>query len=144
MEGFCGLKGEDSYAEESDTKKDTSEESFSSTPDSCCKSPEELLEKKQGRSSAGNRSRVNSGHSVEHLRELGLPVDDMRWQELLSNPRCVLCSKVFDCGEDIAHSNNPKCSHEYHIECLTKYWAKNKTDNCPVCKQKFIVEEHTA
>lgn len=118
-----------------------------------CKTPEELQKQLRGRGGGSgvvqkdsyNRNRANSGHSVEHLRELNLGDADMRWQELLSQPRCVLCSKHFAAGDDVTHSNNnPQCNHEYHIECLTSYWAKNKTENCPVCKKKYIVEEHTA
>ncbi|CAB9500207.1 expressed unknown protein [Seminavis robusta] len=59
---------------------------------------------------------------------------------LVTTPRCVLCSKSFADGEDVVHSNNPECHHEYHKTCLVKHWAKAKGGvhgKCPVCKETF-------
>ncbi|CAB9516532.1 expressed unknown protein [Seminavis robusta] len=60
-------------------------------------------------------------------------------------PRCVLCSKDYEEGENVTHSNNPNCHHEYHENCLYKHWKKVKAHDgkCPVCKtdEQYVVEK---
>lgn len=65
---------------------------------------------------------------------------NLHLQTLMSQPRCVLCSKAFEDGDQVSHSNNPSCHHEYHTKCITK-WLISKNRNCPVCKNTFMVLE---
>lgn len=59
---------------------------------------------------------------------------------MLTVPRCVLCSKQFTAGDPVTHSH--ACHHEYHEDCLLKYWKKQKGEHkCPVCKVEYVVEE---
>jgi predicted Zn-ribbon and HTH transcriptional regulator len=71
-----------------------------------------------------------------------------KWQHLLvSQPRCILCSKVFQEGDDVTHSNNPLCKgHEYHPLCLVKVWETKKCrrGNCPRCQEQYILDDDDA
>lgn len=66
---------------------------------------------------------------------------------LVAAPRCVLCSKPFETGENVTHSS--ACHHEFRESCLLNHWGKmeksKKTKHlsgkCPVCKVEYVVEE---
>lgn len=66
------------------------------------------------------------------------------FEQMASTPRCVLCSKNFTIGENVTHS--PGCHHEFHENCLMKYWTQQKkskkpSDRCPICKVTYVVAE---
>lgn len=73
----------------------------------------------------------NHNHNHNHLHNLA------------TAPRCVLCSKAYEVGENVTQSS--ACHHEYHEQCLVKHWKKqSNNDNngkCPVCKVEYVVEE---
>lgn len=72
---------------------------------------------------------------------------DSMIHSMIAAPRCVLCSKPFEMGENVTHSS--ACHHEYHEACLLKHWGKmekskktkDQSGKCPVCKVVYVVEE---
>ena len=79
---------------------------------------------------------------------------------------CVICLEPYQSGEIVVWSNNQKCVHAFHQECLIEYfqaankdnWVlrtddENNTDNttsefpdtfCPCCRQDFFPRSSTA
>ena len=61
---------------------------------------------------------------------------------------CIVCFEEFVITDVIVWSEDPKCSHVYHKECMVKYLASNAhrkinsrldvNDNpCPACRQNY-------
>jgi Ring finger domain len=57
--------------------------------------------------------------------------------EVSSVPHCSLCSKPFQMGEEVCRSNNDKCPHIHHRECMTHWLHLQNT--CPTCNELFIL-----
>lgn len=51
-------------------------------------------------------------------------------------------NECYICLENCKERSNLKilpCSHFYHTECILKWFSKNKSTTCPVCKQEVII-----
>ena len=81
-----------------------------------------------------------------HVDLVGQGVFHKTLETLKSQPRCVLCSVCYKVGDTVTVSTNPACTHNYHEECLTSHWQRQKTSKstnknrcCPVCRTEYIV-----
>ena len=50
---------------------------------------------------------------------------------------CAICLLDFKVGETIAYSQNDKCNHYYHKECIIP-WFMSGNISCPNCRRDFI------
>jgi Ring finger domain len=52
---------------------------------------------------------------------------------------CAICNKEYSEGEGIYESNNPRCGHEFHQECMNKWLAIQNA--CPICTRPFVLQQ---
>jgi len=52
---------------------------------------------------------------------------------------CSICLNPYNAHEWISTSNNIKCKHMYHKECIEEWLMKQ--DGCPVCRRPYLEEE---
>lgn len=50
---------------------------------------------------------------------------------------CKLCSESFELGQPVYESNNPQCTHLFHMACMDK-WL-NLQHTCPVCNHAYAI-----
>jgi hypothetical protein len=48
---------------------------------------------------------------------------------------CVVCLNLFQIGERVAYSPNPKCQHCFHFECIGKWMTRQ--GECPCCRREW-------
>lgn len=58
---------------------------------------------------------------------------------------CAICLEPYNSGETIVWSNNTRCSHAFHQECLLGYLLHLKNSSadeppCPCCRQIFWIK----
>ncbi|KAL7563624.1 hypothetical protein ACA910_013364 [Epithemia clementina (nom. ined.)] len=51
---------------------------------------------------------------------------------------CVICLNQYEEGEIIAWSHNKKCEHLFHHQCIMEWLLKH--DECPICRNNFMLE----
>ena len=51
---------------------------------------------------------------------------------------CPICLETFEEGQDLSRSQERKCQHTFHAECLNLWLMKH--DGCPCCRVTFIDE----
>lgn len=53
---------------------------------------------------------------------------------------CAICLEKFKVNDELAFSSNHKCSHVFHLDCITEYIGKTKGAEkpCPCCRQWFL------
>ena len=54
------------------------------------------------------------------------------------NNGCPICLDTFEEGQDLSWSQEQKCHHIFHAECLEPWLMKH--DDCPCCRVIFIDE----
>jgi hypothetical protein len=55
---------------------------------------------------------------------------------------CAICLESFAVGEIVVWSNNEKCQHSFHQDCILEYLVPlnpDKDSPCPCCRQPFCV-----
>lgn len=57
------------------------------------------------------------------------------------NGECAICLRQFRPGQLVCESCNAKCHHVYHNRCM-RHWLL-KSDVCPMCRQPYLVPDHT-
>ncbi|KAG7350510.1 ring-like zinc finger domain containing protein [Nitzschia inconspicua] len=53
---------------------------------------------------------------------------------------CRICLESFQVHDRLIWSDNPECTHAFHVTCLTEYFARlghKVTPSCPCCRQPF-------
>ena len=55
---------------------------------------------------------------------------------------CHVCLTDFKPGDVVTSSKNKKCSHMFHESCIVD-WLLGPHDNCPVCRNDFLVSHMT-
>lgn len=73
-------------------------------------------------------------------RDLGLPisnavgdVDEEEQKELI----CPICREDYKENDEICYSQNPRCAHSFHFDCI-KPWLE-KHDHCPICRSNYLL-----
>lgn len=51
---------------------------------------------------------------------------------------CYICLGPFEDTDMVAVSNNSKCTHFYHEECISNWLVKK--DGCPVCRRDYLTD----
>ena len=54
---------------------------------------------------------------------------------------CVICLTAYEEGDEIAWSQNPKCTHLFHRECIMEWLLKR--DDCPICRHNFFFDDES-
>lgn len=56
---------------------------------------------------------------------------------------CAVCLGPYEIGDDVVWSENPRCLHAFHEECVTEWLLKMQDGNpCPCCRSVFVDMEH--
>lgn len=72
-----------------------------------------------------------------------LSVEEENGQLKLGNGKtvpncCAICLDVYEEGDVVVWSSNPKCIHAFHRECVTDWLIKMQPETpCPCCRQEF-------
>ena len=98
------------------------------------------------RSNSASSSSVSGDARTEYLRTIGysLPqnqpaaANEIQVEEELCCLECALCSEEFTRGDVVCESNNPKCQHEFHKECMMT-WL-NIQNSCPICNLPYVLQ----
>ena len=53
-----------------------------------------------------------------------------------NNAECPICLETFEEGQDLSRSQERRCQHTFHAECLELWLMKG--DDCPCCRVTFI------
>lgn len=65
-------------------------------------------------------------------------VDDDMYE---SGEGCDICMSSYVIGDVAAWSRNPKCSHVFHVQCITDWVSgARRKKTCPCCRNDFIYE----
>ncbi|CAB9520654.1 expressed unknown protein [Seminavis robusta] len=51
--------------------------------------------------------------------------------------RCMICSAPMDSWQLLYESNNSRCCHRFHAECIERWVQFQNT--CPVCSEPFVI-----
>ena len=54
----------------------------------------------------------------------------------LSLRNCAICLEEFMPSDFICMSNNPKCEHVYHRQCIFNWLLDN--EDCPCCRRDYL------
>jgi len=65
--------------------------------------------------------------------------EDEESGNLYSPKSCSICLEPYREGDDICWSQNEKCAHVYHLDCIVD-WLMN-SDECPLCRADYLKEE---
>lgn len=57
---------------------------------------------------------------------------------LYSPKSCPICLEEYKCGDEISWSNNHKCPHAFHLDCILDWLMEN--DDCPLCRGEYLVD----
>eukprot|EP00559_Dactyliosolen_fragilissimus_P005556 CAMPEP_0184872118 /NCGR_PEP_ID=MMETSP0580-20130426/41103_1 /TAXON_ID=1118495 /ORGANISM="Dactyliosolen fragilissimus" /LENGTH=297 /DNA_ID=CAMNT_0027374863 /DNA_START=474 /DNA_END=1363 /DNA_ORIENTATION=+ len=49
---------------------------------------------------------------------------------------CTICLEDYADGDDICWSPNHKCSHSFHLSCMTEWLMKK--NHCPICRSDYL------
>lgn len=104
---------------------------------------EELLVNKQNISLSHGKDEGN--HDVEDGRNNSLAT------RRVPNVSCAICLEEYDTSDIVCFSANPKCPHDFHEPCITKWFVSlgrsrsvypknvlNYQLECPCCRQEFV------
>ena len=61
---------------------------------------------------------------------------------LYSPKSCSICLEPYREGDDICWSQNEKCAHVYHLDCIVD-WLMNSNE-CPLCRADYLKEEDSS
>ena len=59
---------------------------------------------------------------------------------------CAICLDSLTVGEIVVWSNNEKCRHAFHQDCIIEYLVQlhdSRGSPCPCCRQQFVIETKT-
>jgi hypothetical protein len=104
---------------------------------------EELLVNKQ------NIPLTHNGEGVTHdVEDVG---NNYLATRRVPNASCAICLEEYEASDVICFSANPKCPHDFHEPCITKWFVsigrsrsfcpKNMINyqlECPCCRQEFV------
>jgi hypothetical protein len=71
--------------------------------------------------------------------DVGAESEDEESGNLYSPKSCSICLEPYRDGDDICWSQNEKCYHVYHLDCIVD-WLMN-SDECPLCRANYLNEE---
>jgi len=54
------------------------------------------------------------------------------------NSLCAICLNLYSVGDIVVWSDNEKCHHVYHEDCICM-WLVRRRKQCPVCRQCFLL-----
>ena len=75
---------------------------------------------------------------INTIREASMSSRFLR--RILQNDKsCVICLEDYTSGEEIVKSHNEKCHHYFHKDCMIDWLMKNKHEECPLCRAKYLV-----
>lgn len=78
-----------------------------------------------------------SSTSIMSIREeRGIPMDKGDSESLFSPKTCPICCEDYIKGDDIAWSQNEKCFHAYHVDCILGWLMEH--DDCPMCRMNYL------
>ena len=63
----------------------------------------------------------------------------LRHQHKMSEPlRCAVC---VECAKDGDSVLRLPCSHEFHTTCITRWFQRNVTPSCPLCRTQYTLPD---
>lgn len=67
----------------------------------------------------------------------GVEDDEENQSSLTYEPEsCVICMQRYKNGDDICFSQNEKCFHAFHTECIVPWLMQH--ENCPMCREGYF------
>lgn len=76
---------------------------------------------------------------IESLREWRSSrhgIDNDMSSSLYSPSECAICLTKYKDGDDVCWSQNVKCFHAYHSNCIIEWLLKH--NECPMCRRNFL------
>lgn len=68
-------------------------------------------------------------------------VNDLSTNSLHDPKVCTICLEPYKENEEICWSKNEKCSHSFHLDCMTNWLMDH--DDCPICRSEYLQEHST-
>ena len=68
-------------------------------------------------------------------------VNDLSTNSLNDPKVCTICLEPYKENEEICWSKNEKCSHAFHLDCMTNWLMDH--DDCPICRSEYLQEHST-
>lgn len=65
--------------------------------------------------------------------------EDLSVEPLDDTLGCAICMLNYQEGELVCESNNVRCKHIYHHECM-EAWLKEHA-SCPMCRETYVLSE---
>ncbi len=51
---------------------------------------------------------------------------------------CAICFAPYEEGDVVCFSQNKRCPHFYHVECMVSWLSRNDNYSCPSCRQDYL------
>ena len=73
----------------------------------------------------------------EQTNQLHQDILSRKSKDLIGVEECTICFQTYQEGDIIAFSENQKCLHYTHVDCITKWLMEH--DSCPSCRHDYFV-----
>ena len=77
--------------------------------------------------------------SFQEWRSTRHGIDDSIQSSIYSPKSCCICMAKYKHGDDICWSQNERCYHAFHLECMLEWLMKH--NECPMCRRNYLRSE---
>ncbi len=136
--------GHDPYDEEAPPDLHSASTSIQSEEESYEETQEEVNYKSDITVTASERLKSSMKNSLQKIsdRLLGMSDRDEEGGGSLYCPKkCAICLEPYKVGDEICWSKNEKCSHAFHLDCMSEWLMEN--DDCPLCRENYLNDDST-